>query len=451
MSTPRFGARKNLPGHVAGQVVVRVHPDAVRPHLPAAAIAAGPAQRMRGARMLARHVPDEVMAPLEHLRRNAGLEDVRPLFEEPATGARRAKSGLSPADRTRHAIAASVIESDDDEISGLAVATVKGGKVTKRILDDLNSASTIEFAEPVAARWLLARRSDPKRNVQWGLPAIRFFDAKRPRSGALSIGVMDTGLDTGHPDFDTDAIDYDHQGAGKGDPAGHGTHVAGIVGAVPNNDIGITGLVRSRLSVWKIFRDEPTPEGDFLVDTELFQRALKAAEGKGLHALNLSIGGTERQRVEELLVRRLIRRGVTVCAAMGNEYETWGDPTEYPAAVEGVISVGAIGEDRRRASFSNTGKHIDLVAPGVNILSTVPVRRSKWRPETEYTCWDGTSMATPHVTVAAAMVARANPSFGPDDVRDHLRKKAMRLRPMGRRKWTREYGSGLLDLAAALS
>ena len=448
---PRFGAPKGLPGHVAGQVIVQMRPDAVRPHLPAAAIAAGPALRMRAARAVARSVPEEVAAPLDHLRRNAGLEDVRPLFEEPAAGVRRAKSGLSPADRTRHAIAASVIESDDDELAGLAVATVKGGKVTKRVLDDLNAAPTVEFAERVAARWLLARRTDPQRNVQWGLPAIRYFDAKRSRARGLAIGVMDTGLDTSHPDLDMDSIDYDDQGAGRRDPAGHGTHVAGIVGAVPNNEIGITGLARSRLSVWKIFRDEPDDDGNFLVDTELFQRALKAAEGKGLHALNLSIGGTERQRVEELLIRRLIRRGVTVCAAMGNEYETCGDPIEYPAAVEGVVAVGAIGEDRRRASFSNTGKHIDLVAPGVNILSTVPLRRSRWRPETEYACWEGTSMATPHVAAAAAMVARANPSFGPADVRDHLRRTAMRLRPMRGRKWTREYGSGLLDLAAALS
>ena len=91
------------------------------------------------------------------------------------------------------------------------------------------------------------------------------------------------------------------------------------------------------------------------------------------------------------------------------------------------------------------------MAPGSHILSTVPTRKSVARAECGYVAWNGTSMAAPHVTAAAALVAAANPSWGPADVAKHLRATAAKLPAMRGRDWTREYGSGLLDLKAALT
>ena len=86
----------------------------------------------------------------------------------------------------------------------------------------------------------------------------------------------------------------------------------------------------------------------------------------------------------------VIAAGVVVIAAMGNEYEE-GNPTEYPAAIREVCAVGATDELDKRAPFSNTGRHIDLVAPGVDILSTTPTFNYDGDGEQEYDAWDGTS------------------------------------------------------------
>ena len=155
--------------------------------------------------------------------------------------------------------------------------------------------------------------------------------------------------------------------------------------------------------MWKIFPETPI-DGEYYVDANLFADALREAARAGLSALNMSIGGTQSSRTEALLMRRLVDRGVVVVAAMGNEFAE-GNPKEFPAAYDGVLAVGAVAENRERSAFSNTGSHIGICAPGSNILSTLPRRRSSFRDETMYASWSGTSMATPHVTAAAALVA----------------------------------------------
>ena len=123
--------------------------------------------------------------------------------------------------------------------------------------------------------------------------------------------------------------------------------------------------------------------------------------------LNLSLGG-EKDPAEIDVLRDVIAAGVVVVAAMGNEYDE-GNPIEYPAAIPEVCAVGATDELDKRAGFSNTGRHIDLVAPGVVILSTTPTFRYDGDGEQDYDAWDGTSMATPHVAGAAALVLAKSP------------------------------------------
>jgi subtilisin family serine protease len=347
----------------------------------------------------------------------------------------------------------SSLELDDDEreLAGLAVATLPDQEVTPALLRTVEASPVVEWAEPLPIRWLAANGgADPMRNLQWALRAIRWFDAPRPAASETTVGIMDTGIDRNHPDIRAVAVTYDHPGVTSTDVVGHGTHVAGIVAATSGNDVGITGVAACRLRVWKIFGDEPDADGEFYVDSERYYAALREAGNADLASLNLSIGGMDRFQTEELLLRRLIRGGVTVCAAMGNEYDQ-GDPTEYPAAFDDVVSVGAMGEDLRRSSFSNTGNHIDLVAPGSHILSTVPRKASPYRTETNYVSWNGTSMATPHVSAAAALVAAANPSLERPKIVARLRDTAETLPVMRGRAWTREYGTGLLNLTAALS
>lgn len=449
---PTFGGRRGKRLDVLpGQYFVRVHPDAIRPHVPARTRAAfGPA-RMAFTGATAEAVPDAVVEPLEYLEQNTGLENVRPLFQD-AGRTRMSRAHLGGVAGARLALAASVVTQQDDDIAGLAIAELDP-KADVRAVEHAASARAIDYIEPVPVRWLAAKPSgataDPMENLQWGLRAIRWFDASRPDASAVTVGICDTGVDAGHPDLDDVDLVYDHTGTRAEDIVGHGTHVAGIVAAEANNAVGIAGVARCAIHMWKIFGDEPY-EGDYYVDPNLFADALRAASQAGIGALNLSIGGTRASNTERLLIGRLPQRGVVVVAAMGNEYHD-GNPTEYPGAYDGVLAVGAVAENRERSDFSNTGSHIGICAPGSNILSTLPRRRSSYRSEKLYASWSGTSMATPHVAAAAALVAAKRPAMSATDIVERLGSTAATLSAMGGRARTNEYGDGLLDLKRALS
>jgi subtilisin family serine protease len=246
------------------------------------------------------------------------------------------------------------------------------------------------------------------------------------------------------------------------DRHGHGTHVAGILAARSNNaQLGddprresVSGVAASKLHklrVWKIFGDTPVND-DYEVDGDAFGVALTDAMDSGIRALNLSIGGPIYSTPTCSAIEQLVENGVTVVAAMGNDGVS---DKEYPAAyeVDGLIAVGAVNERLDRSEYSNTGEHLDLVAPGDNILSTTPHRRSGYGPdfaETGYDVMSGTSMATPYVTAVAALVASKYPSLKPAQVETHLRQTCTRLPGMGKRRRTDDYGHGLLNVQAAL-
>jgi subtilisin family serine protease len=372
---------------IPGQVIVRVHEPALR------------------------EAADAAREPLELLAREAGTHNVEPLFD-----------GLT------------LIEVRED--------------VSPALLARVESSPAIAFAEPVPARWPSAVAvPDPRHNRQWGLRAIRWFDAPVIAAEEVVAAVCDTGVDAAHPDLAAAVATYDHEGTSAEDIVGHGTHVSGIIAARSNDEAGIAGVAGCRIAMWKVFADEPY-SGNFYVDGTRFLRALNAVAASGARVLNLSLGGTKSSQAEQLLFDRLERAGVTVVAAMGNDY-AGGNPTEYPAGYEHVLAVGAAAETDLRSPFSNTGTHIGLAAPGSDILSTLPTAASAFRSATKYASWSGTSMATPHVTAAAALVAARHPDWTPGDTKRHLGDTARRVADMRSARWSEAYGSGLLDVAAA--
>ncbi|MEA2126809.1 MAG: hypothetical protein QOI80_3591 [Solirubrobacteraceae bacterium] len=443
---PTFGGAR---GHrltvLPGRYFVRVHPGALRPHLPALERAAGRA-RMSYTAATARAVPEGIVEPLNYLRDNAGLKNVRPLFADTGRGdVGRAK--VSGRNRDLLAFASSVVAEDDDSLAGLAIAEIDP-RADRRAIAHAQSANAIDFIEPVPARWLAAK-PDPMLNTQWGLRVIRWFEAARPDAKSVTVGVLDTGVDQNHPDLKGVVSTYDHRTGEATDLAGHGTHVTGIIAAKTNNGVGIAGTANCRVHMWKVFSDEPI-DGEFYVDPDLMSDALRAAADAGLVALNMSLGGSQASQTEELLLAHVLERGALPVAAMGNEFED-GNPTSYPAAYASCLAVGSIAEDREHSAFSNTGKHIGLCAPGSNILSTVPRTRAlPFREERMYATWSGTSMAAPHVTAAAAMVAVAKPELSAADIGRHLRKTAATLPAMKGKARTNVYGDGLLDVKKAL-
>jgi subtilisin family serine protease len=332
----------------------------------------------------------------------------------------------------------------------LTVVWLDEREVSPQLLRTIESSPAVAFAERLPARWLSAvEAADPRHNRQWGLRAIHWFDTDVLAAEEVTVAICDTGVDTAHPDLAGVVASYDHEGASETDIVGHGTHVSGIVAARADDVAGVVGVARCRVAMWKVFPDEPT-QGNFYVDGSRFLRALNAVATSGAKALNLSLGGTQASQAEQLLFDRLESAGVTVVAAMGNEHDN-GNPVEYPAAYEHVLAVGAVAETNRRSPFSNTGPHIGLAAPGSNVLSTLPTKPSSFRPDTRYASWSGTSMATPHVAAAAALVAAQHPDWTPADTKEHLRARAAKVADMGGKSFTEEFGAGLLDIAALLA
>jgi subtilisin family serine protease len=424
---------------VPGQVVVRVHSDAVRP-----ALGPGSLTLERGE---AAALPSAVADPLDYLHREAGVRAATPLF---ATAARRfERAGLEGAIAHRVALLSSVVHADDDEFAGTTVVSLSVPRLEPRVLKTLESAAAVDYVEYVPLRWLSAKAPpDPLRNAQWGLRAVRWFHAERPDAEGVRVGVIDTGVDVGHPDLRGIEVDYRHQGLSARDLIGHGTHISGIIAAVANNDVGISGVAQTRLVVWKVFPDEPEG-GDFFIDHLRYLRALHAVPKAGVKVVNVSVGGVASSKTEARLCGRIERSGITAVAAMGNGFLD-GNLPEYPGAYDHVLAVGAVAESLERSLFSNTGPHIGLVAPGSNILSTLPVRRSRFRPETNYASWSGTSMAAPHVSAAACLLAAAHPQWTPKEIKARLVATATELPGMKKKARTSAYGSGLLDVEAAL-
>jgi subtilisin family serine protease len=432
--------QKNVPG----QLVVRIKEDVAGglPDVMSASITS----------LDSMSLPTAVESPFKKLEEQGLIREIKPIFSRMTSGEALSMAPTNVA----AAFAMSVRDSEAEDLRGITLLRLKRNTDLKKVEDDLNSTPGIEYVHQVPRRWITARPkpNDPLFNKQWGLPMIGWLNpASLPDASAVKVAVLDTGVDLTHRDLKNVVSEYIHEGASSQDIVGHGTHVSGIIAAEINNNVGLSGICRCDLNFWKIFTDTPDPEdGEFYVDEVMYQRALNAVRNSGMKVLNLSIGGGDPSQTERILFRRLIDAGVTVVAAMGNEFEE-GNPIEFPSAYPGVIAVGAVGKTKQRASFSNTGDHISIVAPGKGILSTLPMKASAARhsDETKYASWDGTSMATPHVTAVAALVLAVNPGFSPAQVRQRLISTATKLSAMGNKTMTKEYGHGLLNLEAAIS
>jgi len=214
------------------------------------------------------------------------------------------------------------------------------------------------------------------------------------------------------------------------DPNGHGTHVAGIIGATGNNGIGVAGVAwRARLMMVRIL-DQDT----FGWESDIIQ-GLNYAVANGAKVVNMNMGLATPGLLLTDAVGHAQARGVLLIAAAGNG----GGAVLYPEAYPGVISIGASDQANNRASFSAFGERLDLLAPGVDILST-------WNGLPYFTR-SGTSMAAPQVAGVAALLAARMPAASPAELRACSLRTALDAGAPGHDVST---GWGLLNAAAAL-
>ncbi len=212
------------------------------------------------------------------------------------------------------------------------------------------------------------------------------------------------------------------------DDNGHGTHVAGTIAAL-DNGAGVIG-VSPRAEIYSVKVLDNDGSGTY---SQLIQGIDWAIENN-MNVISMSLGGTVKSSILHEAIQQATAKGILVIASAGNN--GYGTETEtYPALFPEVVSVGAINQTYKRASFSSTGAEIDLVAPGVDILSTTN--------NGGYVSLSGTSMAVPHVTGAAAALWSSNPNVTATDIKQKLYETAT---PLGN---AREYGHGLINLAYA--
>ena len=220
--------------------------------------------------------------------------------------------------------------------------------------------------------------------------------------------------------------DYLKRDSDPQDESSHGTHVAGIVAAATNNNRGIAGIAPDAQIMALRAGFRRLEGGGFLEEDDLAAAILYAVEN-GAQVINMSWGAAERTFILGDVIQYAHAQGVVLVSSAGNS----GSELGYPAGNQYTIAVGAVNGDDRLAGFSSTGAVLDLVAPGVSILST--------RPNNRYASGSGTSFSAPHISGLAALILSRRPDLSPQSVRSLLIISAIDLGPPGH---DNDYGAG---------
>lgn len=249
--------------------------------------------------------------------------------------------------------------------------------LTRAEAEALRESGDVRWVEPVLPR--NAAAIDPnvyRQIVPWGIADVRAPQANLgTRTGVVNVVVADTGIDQRHPELrDAYAGGWNtfNPNLEQHDDNGHGTHVAGTIAAA-DNDRGVVGVAPNvRLWAVKVLDHDGhgyTENVLAAVDWAIAQRQKLG----GQWVVNLSLSGGDESPSERDAMQHALDSGVIVVAASGNFSDDVPVPVAYPAAYPAVVAVGAIQESHSIAKFSCQGPELDLVAPGVGVLSTSPV------------------------------------------------------------------------------
>ncbi|MGQ9818856.1 MAG: S8 family serine peptidase [Candidatus Kapaibacteriales bacterium] len=329
----------------------------------------------------------------------------------------------------------------------------------------------IEYAEPLYVRKILKIPSDPRINQQYYLNKIKIFEAwdlLPANVDTIIVGIIDTGIDYEHPDLAENiyinygevgkdslgrdkrenGIDDDNNGYiddyrgwdfpnNDNDPKpvnGHGTHVAGIIGAIVDNDTGGCGLVpKVKLLACKC---SPDDNGSIILSG---YKAIFYSAVMGANVINCSWGSTGYSNFEQEVINSVNQLGCSIVSAAGNNSAL---QDFYPASYDGVLSVSALDSNDLKAGFSNYSVKVDISAPGVDIFSTVPGNT--------YAAWDGTSMASPIAAGVLALIRQKFQSLKPKQYYEILKKTSDDIYPLNE-NFVGLLGAGRVNAFNALS
>ncbi|WP_243735191.1 S8 family serine peptidase [Paenibacillus turpanensis] len=276
--------------------------------------------------------------------------------------------------------------------------------------------------------------NDTYYSKQYHLQQIRAEEAwsEATENPQLIIAVVDTGVDLDHPDLTPNLV----KGYNLIDPSeppeddnGHGTNVAGVIGAVGNNRLGVTGLLwRTKIMPIKAVEANGRGEEDKLGE------GIRYAVDHGAKIVVLSLGLNRYTPYLKEIADYAEKKGVLLVAASGNE----GTDVKYPAAYPTVVAVGGVGLDNTADYRSNRGPELDIVAPWF-VYTTAK--------DGGYEYNEGTSMAAPQVAGVAGLIWNKYPYMKPVEIRSLLRQTAEDLTSSG---WDAATGYGLLRADLAL-
>lgn len=281
----------------------------------------------------------------------------------------------------------------------------------------------------------------PPQTICWGLAHV-FYPTSYPyptwqttTGSGVKVAIVDTGIDLQHPDLKVaGGVNTINSHKSANDDNGHGTHVAGIVAAL-DNTIGVVGVAPgASLYAVKVLNSQGAGYLSDIIE------GLQWCVDNGIQVINMSLGASTDVQSFHDAITTTYQAGIVQVAAAGNS----GGYTEYPAGYSEVISVSAVAYDPNHpedpnsdtiTSWSCRGK-VDLAAPGSNIYST-------YKGGT-YATMSGTSMASPYVAGAAALVLASGAGTDPESVKLALQSGALRLGD------AYLYGAGLLNVPGAV-
>ncbi len=323
-----------------------------------------------------------------------------------------------------------------DAIMHLSSVNASVVELTPWQLEQFKNDPAVQYVEADPKRYILDVPSIKAQTTPYGITMVQANQVSDINATNTKVCVIDTGYHLSHADLPNTGVSgfaFSGHGTWNSDGNGHGTHVAGTMVALNNNDgvIGVLPSAKAGVHIVKIFNNS----GNWTTASNLIQ-AIQSCKDAGAKVVNMSLGGGSSSTTEQTAMTNFYNGGMLLIAAAGNSGNT---SLSYPASYDAVVSVAAVDSSRNLASFSQRNAQVELAGPGVGVNST-------WN-NGGYNSISGTSMASPHVAGVAALVWSNHPQCTAPQIRSALNRTAQDRGTAGR---DTSFGFGIVQAKAAV-
>ncbi len=332
------------------------------------------------------------------------------------------------------------------DYSDHGIVVVDGSELS-RIKDKKNKKEIIAYNHNQEYKTFLSP-DDTYYSQQWALSKIGAPEAwdKATGSNEIVVAVLDTGFVLDHEDLagrfveGRDVVDNDSDPslpAGGGTAIAHGTLVSGIIAGIANNSKGVAGLDWN-VKIMPIRVMDNNGNGN----TATVAAGINYAFNNGADIINMSLGGDSGDSVLESAINNAYSSGITLVAASGNDGRLG---VSYPAKYQNVIAVGSSDSNDFRAPSSNYGPELDVVAPGVSIMTTATSWNGSSYTTNQYGSASGTSLAAPYVSATVSLLLTQG-ALSPEQIKDRITSSADKVSGMNGENRTDYYGYGRVNV-----